>query len=88
MAGQPFDEANVYPPHHGMSAGTYLATRVSSLKPPMRKAPNPIRLLRMLDRHHWAFFSIAFIAWVRLSRLLAFHGSHSLFRLRTAKARP
>ncbi|KAI0595759.1 H+ symporter family protein [Biscogniauxia sp. FL1348] len=57
------DEANVYPPHHGMSAGTYLATRISSLKPPMTKAPNPIRLLRMLDRHHWAFFSIAFIAW-------------------------
>ncbi|KAI1499249.1 H+ symporter family protein [Biscogniauxia marginata] len=57
------DEANIYPPHHGMSVGTYLATRISSLKPPMTKAPNPIRLLRMLNRHHWAFFSIAFIAW-------------------------
>ncbi|KAI5917675.1 H+ symporter family protein [Camillea tinctor] len=57
------DEANIYPPHHGMSAGTYLATRISSLRPPMTKAPSPIRLVRMLDRHHWAFFSIAFIAW-------------------------
>ncbi|KAJ8111134.1 hypothetical protein ONZ43_g5696 [Nemania bipapillata] len=64
MASFAADESNVYPPHHGMSPSTYLATRVSSLKPPMRKAPNPIRLLRMLDRHHWAFFSIAFIAWL------------------------
>ncbi|KAI8626596.1 lactate/pyruvate transporter [Xylariaceae sp. FL1651] len=57
------EESNVYPPHHGMSVGTYLATRFSSLKPPMNKAPNPIRLLRMLDRRQWAFFSIAFVAW-------------------------
>ncbi|KAI0482095.1 lactate/pyruvate transporter [Xylariaceae sp. FL0804] len=59
----PEDESNMHPPHHGMSPGRYLATRVSTLKPAMAKAPNPIRLLRMLNRHHWAFFSIAFIAW-------------------------
>ena len=58
------DEYNVYPPHHGMSPGRYLATRISSLKPPMNKAPNPIRLLRMLNRQHWGFFAIAFCAWV------------------------
>ncbi|KAI1173228.1 major facilitator superfamily domain-containing protein [Nemania sp. FL0916] len=63
MSGYAADESNVYPPHHGMSPGRYLATRISSLKPQMRQAPNPIRLLLMLDRHHWAFFSIAFIAW-------------------------
>ncbi|KAK9771753.1 putative Major facilitator superfamily domain-containing protein [Seiridium cardinale] len=55
--------SNVYPPHHGMSAGKYVATRVSSLKPPMAKAPNPFRLLRMLNRHQWAFFFVAFFAW-------------------------
>ncbi|CAJ2512484.1 Uu.00g054990.m01.CDS01 [Anthostomella pinea] len=60
------DESNVYPPHHGMSAGRYLATRVSSLKPAMTKAPNPIKLLRMLNRHHWGFFSIAFLGWYPL----------------------
>ncbi|KAL8298004.1 hypothetical protein RB597_007032 [Gaeumannomyces tritici] len=51
------------PPWRGMSTGRYLATRVSSLKPPMTKAPNPIRLLLMLDRHCWAFFLVAFVAW-------------------------
>ncbi|KAI1336006.1 sugar transporter family protein [Xylariaceae sp. FL0016] len=57
------EDDNVHPPHHGMSPGKYLATRASTLKPAMAKAPNPIRLLRMLNRHHWAFFSIAFVAW-------------------------
>ncbi|KAI1813283.1 lactate/pyruvate transporter [Poronia punctata] len=56
-------EANIHPPHHGMSTGKYLATRFTSLKPPMRKAPNPIRLLRMLNRHHWNCFFLAFWAW-------------------------
>ena len=54
-----------HPPHHGMSAGEYLRTRFSSLKPPMNKAPNPIKLLMMLDRTQWAFFGVAFFAWVR-----------------------
>lgn len=45
------------------SAGNYLATRVSTLKPPMNKAPNPITLLRMLNRRQWAFFFVAFFAW-------------------------
>lgn len=52
-------------PHHGMSAGEYLRTRFTSLKPPMAKTPNPLRLLRMLTAHHWAFFGVAFFAWVR-----------------------
>lgn len=55
--------ASMHPPHHGMSAGKYLATRVSTLKPAMAKAPNPWRLVRMLNRHHWAFFFVAFWAW-------------------------
>ena len=48
-------------PH--MSAGRYAATRISTLKPPMAKAPNPIKLLRMLNFQQWMFFLVAFIAW-------------------------
>jgi SHS family lactate transporter-like MFS transporter len=54
------------PPHHGMSAGQYIASRFSSLKPPMSKLPSPFKLIMMLNGHHWAFFLVAFFAWVRL----------------------
>ncbi|KAK7926591.1 H+ symporter family protein [Apiospora marii] len=57
------DDSNIHPPHHGMSVGKYLATRVSTLKPAMASAPNPIKLLRMLTRQNWAFFAVAFVAW-------------------------
>ena len=46
-----------------MSAARYLATRFSTLTPPMNKAPNPFKLLMMLSRQQWAFFGVAFIAW-------------------------
>ncbi|EEY22349.1 sugar transporter family protein [Verticillium alfalfae VaMs.102] len=49
--------------HADMTAGRYLATRFSTLKPPMLAAPNPWRLVRMLNRHQWAFFGVAFAAW-------------------------
>ncbi|KXJ95145.1 sugar transporter [Microdochium bolleyi] len=52
-----------HPDRPAPSAGSYLATRLTSLRPPMLKAPNPIRLIRMLNRRHWAFFMIAFWAW-------------------------
>ncbi len=55
------------PLHQGMSASEFLATRISSLKPPMLKAPNPWRLLRRLNRRQWAFFAVAFIAWVSVT---------------------
>ncbi|POS69426.1 sugar transporter family protein [Diaporthe helianthi] len=51
------------PPHHGMSAGQYLASRFTSLKPPMSKLPNPLKLIMTLNGHHWAFFLVAFFAW-------------------------
>ncbi|KAI1329524.1 lactate/pyruvate transporter [Xylariaceae sp. FL0255] len=57
------DESNVYPPHHGMTVGQYFASRIKTLKPPMNKAPNPIRLLMMLSRTNWNFFFIAFWGW-------------------------
>ena len=46
-----------------MTAGRYIATRFSTLKPPMTKVANPISLLRMLNKQQWLFFSVAFIAW-------------------------
>jgi SHS family lactate transporter-like MFS transporter len=46
-----------------MSPGRYLATRVSTLKPPMDKAPNPFKLLALLNFQQWMFFLVAFIAW-------------------------
>jgi SHS family lactate transporter-like MFS transporter len=63
-----FDEAHTPPlathqPQPKMSAGRYLATRFSTLKPPMNKAENPIKLLRMLNTQQWMFFLVAFVAW-------------------------
>lgn len=52
------------PPHEGMGPGKYLATRFSTLKPPMHKLRNPFKLIGMLTGHHWAFFGVAFFAWV------------------------
>ena len=49
-------------PEH-ISAGTYLSTRLSTLKPPMTKAPNPIKLVRLLNKQQWLFFLVAFFAW-------------------------
>ncbi|CAG8961727.1 hypothetical protein HYFRA_00006268 [Hymenoscyphus fraxineus] len=48
---------------HKMTAGEYARTRFSTLKPPMHKAPNPIRLLRLLSGKQWLFFLCGFIAW-------------------------
>ncbi|KAM7213185.1 Major facilitator superfamily domain containing protein [Rhypophila decipiens] len=56
-------EEQDHPPHHGMSAGEYIATRFTTLRPLMTKAPNPIRLLRSINRTQWAFFMVAFLAW-------------------------
>lgn len=53
-----------HPPHHGMSAGQYITTRFSTLRPPMNKAPNPVRLIRSITGIQWAFFMVAFFAWV------------------------
>jgi SHS family lactate transporter-like MFS transporter len=55
------------PPPQEMSIGKYAATRISTLKPPMNKAPNPFRLLEMLSGKQWLFFLVGFLAWVCLS---------------------
>ncbi|OAL32644.1 hypothetical protein AYO20_07802 [Fonsecaea nubica] len=46
-----------------MSPGKYAATRLSTLKPPMAKAPNPFKLLAMLNTQQWLFFLVAFFGW-------------------------
>lgn len=61
MASQ---EPGASSPHEGMPAGTYLKTRLTTLRPAMLDLPNPIRLLRLLNAQQWAFFFIAFAAWV------------------------
>ncbi|GAB7348978.1 hypothetical protein MBLNU459_g7960t1 [Dothideomycetes sp. NU459] len=53
-AGEPFEN---------MTAGTYFATRISTLKPPMTRVSNPFKLLRLLNTQQWLFFLVGFIAW-------------------------
>ena len=48
------------------SVAEYLRTRITTLKPPMEKAPNPLALLRMLNARQWSFFLVSFLAWVRI----------------------
>lgn len=50
-------------PDEHMSVGRYIATRIPSLKPPMARAPNPFKLLGLLNTQQWLFFLVAFIAW-------------------------
>lgn len=59
------DESPRYetPETQKISAGRYIATRFSTLKPPMNKAPNPFKLLAMLNFQQWMFFLVAFLAW-------------------------
>jgi SHS family lactate transporter-like MFS transporter len=51
-----------YDPDHveKMGVSKYLATRLSTLVPPMNKAPNPISALMLLNRQQWLFFLVGF----------------------------
>ena len=46
-----------------VTVGKYLATRISSLKPPMDPLENPFKLLGLLNFKQWMFFLVAFIGW-------------------------
>ena len=46
-----------------MTAGRYIATRLSSLKPPMNRLENPFKLLALLSFKQWMFFLVAFLGW-------------------------
>jgi hypothetical protein len=41
-----------------MTVKKYATTRVSTLKPPMEKVPNPFTLLAMLNLQQWLFFLV------------------------------
>src|SRR5215469_10972391 len=56
-------DAYVTPSKQHMSVGRYIAKRIPSLKPPMDKAPNPFKLLTMLNFQQWMFFLVGFIGW-------------------------
>ncbi|KAI9777171.1 MAG: hypothetical protein M1839_009014 [Geoglossum umbratile] len=45
------------------SIGRYVATRFSTILPVFDPAPNPIRLLGLLNLQQWLFFLVAFFAW-------------------------
>ncbi|OQU96999.1 hypothetical protein CLAIMM_03004 [Cladophialophora immunda] len=46
-----------------MSLSRYMATRLSTLKPPMTIPPNPLRVLGLLTRRDWLFFACAECSW-------------------------
>lgn len=50
-------------PNAHYSIGEYLRRRITTLKPPMNKAPNPIKALMLLNRKQWLFFLIGFLGW-------------------------
>ena len=41
-----------------MSIGRYIVTRIPTLVPPMRPAPNPFKALTLLNRQQWLFFAV------------------------------
>ncbi|OJJ72369.1 hypothetical protein ASPBRDRAFT_124661 [Aspergillus brasiliensis CBS 101740] len=46
-----------------MSPLKYMATRLTTLVPPMNPAPNPFKALTLLNRKQWLFFGVAFAGW-------------------------
>jgi len=60
------DSSPTHESHHPekMTVGEYARTRITTLKPPMHKAPNPFKLLALLNTQQWLFFLVAFLAWV------------------------
>lgn len=47
-----------------LPVGEYLATRFTTLKPPIQhRPPNPISVLRLLNRKQWFSFLVAFAGW-------------------------
>lgn len=46
-----------------MNASEYLRTRLTTLKPPLDRPPNPIRIIRSLSFMNWMMFLCAFLGW-------------------------
>lgn len=58
MASYYQEKAGAPASYEGQSAGRYLATRISSLKPPLHKIPNPFKALGLLNKQQWLFFLV------------------------------
>lgn len=58
-------QTTVRPGHDydNMTVGRYIATRFSSLKPPMNKVPNPFSALGELNKAQWLNFLVGFSGW-------------------------
>ena len=41
-----------------MGIGLYMATRITTLVPPMNSAPNPFKSLMLLNRMQWLNFAV------------------------------
>lgn len=54
-----------------MSIARYLATRLSTLKPPMNKAPNPFSTLGLLNRQQWLFVTVSFLGLTQPSKYIS-----------------
>lgn len=61
--GAPSPYLSSYDEQTKNGVGHYIATRLPTLKPRMNKAPNPFKLLALLNAQQWLFFLVAFIAW-------------------------
>ncbi|KAI9833911.1 MAG: hypothetical protein M1819_003420 [Sarea resinae] len=59
----PLGTGEASPESEKMSVSRYIMTRIPTLKPPMAKAPNPFKLLCLLNVQQWLFFSVAFCGW-------------------------
>lgn len=44
---------------NGVGFREYLVSRLTSLKPPMDKAANPIKAMRLLTKEQWNFFGVS-----------------------------
>lgn len=63
MTGSPTADGGALGTRQKTSAAKYASTRISTLKPAMERIPNPIKLLRLLNKQQWLFFLVAFVAW-------------------------
>ena len=74
----PGGAAEASPETEKMSIGRYIVTRIPTLKPPMAKAPNPFKLLALLNTQQWLFFGVSEAQLVISSGANFYGRSHSV----------
>ena len=66
-----YSDMSEAPAEPKMTVKEYLLSRVPTLKPPRKTAsPNPFKLLGLLSRKNWMFFSV----WTVLKNMFTNHG--------------